>query len=196
MPAHLTLPASLPVSELGPRDRAARDPVARSHWQIIWLVSSGHRAAAVARVTGYAVNWVREIARRYRQDGPEGLGDHRHHNPGGPALLDGTGQRALHDALAGPAPDGGVWTGRQVAPWLSAYLQRPIHPQRGGESLTRAGFTLQQPRPTAVPADPAAQAGVKKGGSQPPSMTEVRSIRPPASRSGPGMNIASVCCRS
>lgn len=74
MPAYLTLPADLPLAELERRYRTARDPVARSHWQIIWLLSSGHRAAAVATVTGYSVNWVREIARRYRQDGPAGLG--------------------------------------------------------------------------------------------------------------------------
>lgn len=170
MPAYLTLPAHLPVSDLEHRYRAARDPVARSHWQIIWLLSRGHRAAAVATVTGYSVNWVREIARRYRQDGPEGLGDRRHHNPGGPALLNAAGRAALYDALAGPAPDGGLWTGRQVAYWLSIYLQRPVSPQRGWEYLTQAGFTPQQPRPTAVQADPAAQAAFKKGGSKPPSM--------------------------
>jgi transposase len=170
MPAYLTLPAHLPVAELERRYRAAHDPVARSHWQILWLLSSGHRAAAVASVTGYSVNWVREVARRYRQDGPVGVGDRRHHNPGGPALLDASGRAALHEALAGPAPDGGLWTGRQVASWLSAYLHRPIHPQRGWEYLIQAGFSPQQPRPTAVQADPAAQAAFKRGGSKPPSM--------------------------
>ena len=170
MPAYLTLPVHLPVAELERRYRAARDPVARSHWQILWLLSSGHRSAAVATVTGYSVNWVREIARRYRQDGPGGVGDRRHHNPGGPALLDAAGRAALQEALAGPAPDGGLWTGRQVATWLSAYVQRPIHPQRGWEYLTHLGFSLQQPRPTAVQADAVAQAAFNKGGSRPPSM--------------------------
>ncbi len=170
MPAHLTLPDHLPVADLERRYRAARDPVARSHWQIVWLLGCGHRATAVAAVTGYSVNWVRQIAHRYRQDGPDGLGDRRHHNPGGPALLDAVGRAALHEALAGPAPDGGVWTGRQVASWLSAYLHRPIHPQRGWEYLIQAGFTPQQPRPTAIQADPEAQAAFKKGGSKPLSM--------------------------
>lgn len=170
MPAYLTLPAHLPLAELERRYRAARDPVARSHWQILWLLSSGHRAAAVATVTGYSVNWVREIARRYRQEGPAGVGDRRHHNPGGPALLDATGRAALHAALAGPAPDGGLWTGRQVASWLSTYLHRAVSPQRGWEHLTQAGFTPQRPRPTAEQADPTIQAAFKKGGSRPPSM--------------------------
>ncbi len=170
MPASLTLPAHLPVSELEHRYRAARDPVARSHWQIIWLLSSGHRTAAVANVTGYSVNWVREIARRYRQKGPDGVGDRRHHNPGGPALLDAAGRAALHAALAGPAPDDGVWTGRQVAHWMSHYLHRAVSPQRGWEYLTQAGFTLQRPRPAAEQADPATQAAFKKGGARPLSM--------------------------
>jgi transposase len=170
MPAFLTLPAHVPVSELEQRYRAARDLVARSHWQILWLLSCGHRAAAVATVTGYSVNWVREIARRYREEGPDGLGDRRHHNPGGPALLDAAGRTALRAALAGPAPDGGLWTGRQVAHWMSTYLHRAVSPQRGWEYLTQAGFTPQRPRPTAEQADPATQAAFKKGGSRPPSM--------------------------
>ena len=170
MPAYLTLPPHLPVAELERRYRAAHDPVARSHWQILWLLSGGQRTAAVAAVTGYSLPWVRTIARRYRQDGPDGVGDRRHHNPGGPALLDATGRAALHEALTGSAPDGGLWTGRQVAHWLSTYLQRPVSPQRGWEYLTQAGFTPQQPRPTAVQADPQAQAAFKKGGSRPRSM--------------------------
>lgn len=169
MPAYLTLPAHLPLAELERRYRAARDPVARSHWQIIWLLSSGRRATSVATVTGYSVNWVREIARRYRQDGAAGLGDRRHHNPGGPALLDAAGRAALQAALTGPAPDGGLWTGRQGAHWLSRYLHRPVSPQRGWEYLTQAGFTPQRPRPSAVQADPVAQTMFKKGGSRRPS---------------------------
>jgi transposase len=170
MPAALVIPPHLPVDELAQRYRQAHDPVERSHWQIIWLLSTGHAAAAVAEVTSYSVNWVREIARRYRRDGPAGLGDRRRHNPGHTALLDAAGKAALATALGGPAPDGGLWTGRQVATWMSAYLGRTISPQRGWEYLRQVGFTPQQPRPTATQADPAAQAAFKKGGSAPPSM--------------------------
>lgn len=169
MPATLVLPAHLPLAEVEARYRGARDPVARSHWQIIWLLSLGHRATAVAGVTSYSVNWVREIARRYRREGPAGVGDRRHQNPGQAALLDATGKAALATALAGPAPDGGVWTGRQVATWMSRQLGREVSPQRGWEYLTQGGFTPQQPRPTAPQADPTAQAACKKGGSRLPS---------------------------
>lgn len=170
MPARLVLPPHLPVADLEQRYRRAHDPVERSHWQIIWLLSSGRAATAVAAVTGYSVNWVREVGRRYRRDGPAGLGDRRHHNPGGRALLDTAGKQALLTALAGPAPDGGLWTGRQVAAWMSAELGRPVSPQRGWEYLRQVGFTPQQPRPTASQADPAAQAAFKKGGSKRLSM--------------------------
>jgi hypothetical protein len=52
------------LDELEQRYRRAEDPVARSQWQIVWLLAGGASSAAVARSTGYSVNWIREIARR------------------------------------------------------------------------------------------------------------------------------------
>jgi transposase len=80
-------------------------------------------------------------------------------------LLDAAQQAQLQDALAGPAPDGGLWTGRQVARWMSQRLGRPVSPQRGWEWLRRLGFTPQRPRPRETRADPAAQEAFKRGGS-------------------------------
>ena len=125
--------------------------------------------AEVARVTGYSVNWVREIARRYRDDGPAGIGDRRHGNPGAVPLLDAAQQTALRAALAGPAPDGGLWTCRTVAAWIGAPIGRPVDRTRGWEWMRRLGFTPQRPRPRETRADPAAQAAFKKGGLPPPS---------------------------
>lgn len=170
MPPLPPLPPHLPLAEVERRYRAATDPVLRSHYQIIWLLSRGEATAAVARVTGYSEDWVLKLAKRYRQDGPAGLGDRRHGNPGAAALLDAAGQAALRAALEGPAPEGDLWTGRQVARWMSGYLGRPVSPQRGWEYLRHLGFTPQQPRPTAIQADPAAQAAFKKRGSRPPLM--------------------------
>jgi transposase len=175
MARKLVLPPHLPVEELERRYRRARDPVARSHWQIVWLLARGEPTAAVCRATGYSPNWVREVARRYREEGPAGLGDRRRGNPGAAPLLDPAGQGALREALAGPAPDGGLWTGRKVAGWLAARLGRPVGEQRGWEYLRRLGFTPQRPRPRATRADPEAQAAFKKGGSRPRS---TRSRRP------------------
>jgi transposase len=165
----LEIPPHLTVDELEQRYRHAHDPVARSQWQIVWLVAGGQPTAAVAQSTGYSANWIREVVRRYRDEGPAGLGDRRHTNPGQAPLLDATQQEQLRQALSGPAPDGGVWTGRWVAHWMRQTLGRPIHIQRGWEWMRRLGFTPQYPRPRETRADPAAQAAFKKGGSPLPS---------------------------
>jgi transposase len=163
----LHIPPHLALDELEQRYRRATDAVARSQWQMVWLLAGGAPTAEVARVTGYSVNWVREIARRYREEGPGGIGDRRHGNPGAPPLLEAAQQELLRAALAGPAPNGDVWTCRGVAAWMSAALGRPVGEQRGWEWMRRLGFTPQRPRPHETRADPAAQAAFKKGGSPP-----------------------------
>jgi transposase len=163
----LAVPPHLAVEELARRYRRARDPVLRSHYQIVWQLARGEPTAAVCRATGYSPNWVREVARRYREEGPPGLGDRRRGNPGGAPLLGAAQQAELRAALAGPAPDGGLWTGRKVAGWMAARLGRPVAEQRGWEYLRRLGFTPQRPRPRETRADPEAQAAFKKGGSRP-----------------------------
>lgn len=158
----------LTVADLEQRYRQAGDAVARSQWQILWLLASGMPTAEVARVTGYSVRWVQEMARRYRA-GPDAIGDRRHGNPGAAPLLDAAQQAQLRTALAGPAPDGGLWTCRQVAVWIGTQIGRPVDPTRGWEWMRRLGFTPQRPRPRETRADPAAQTAFKKGGSPPNS---------------------------
>jgi transposase len=168
MAQSLKIPADLAVDELEQRYRRATDAVARSQWQIVWLLAGGMATAAVARSTGYSVNWIREIARRYREEGAAGIGDRRHGNPGAAPLLAAAQQEQLREALGGPAPDGGVWSCRSVAVWMSQTLGRPVSVQRGWDWMRRLGFTPQRPRPRATRADPAAQAVFKKGGWPPP----------------------------
>jgi transposase len=169
MARRLHLPAHLSLAELERRYRRCRDPVERSHWQMLWLLSSGMATAEVARVTRYSAPWVREIARRYREEGPGAIGDRRHGNPGAAPLLDAAQQARLRAALGGLAPDGGIWTGRQVAAWIGQTVGRVVDPARGWEWMRRLGFTPQRPRPRETRADPEAQAAFKKGGSPPPS---------------------------
>lgn len=165
----LAVPPHLALDELEQRYRRATDAVARSQWQMVWLLSGGTPTAEVARVTGYSVNWVREVARRYREEGPAGIGDRRHGNPGAAPLLDAAQQEELRRALGGPAPHGDVWTCRGVAAWMGAVLGRSVSEQRGWEWMRRLGFTPQRPRPRETRADPAEQEAFKKGGLPPPS---------------------------
>ncbi len=170
MARKLVIPVHLPVADLERRYRRARDPVARSHWQIVWLLARGEPPAAVARATGYTENWVREVAKRYREGGPDALGDRRHANPGAAPLLTREQQEELRAALSGPAPDGGLWTCRAVAAWMAARIGRPVGEVRGWEYLRRLGFSPQRPRPREQRANPEAQAAFKRGASAPRSL--------------------------
>jgi transposase len=158
--------AHLSADELSQRYRLARDPVERSHWQMIWLLVSGRPLGEVAAVTGYSTRWIREVVRSYNADGVTALADQRHANVGAAPLLDAAGQAALAAALHEPPPDGGRWSGRQVAAWIATRLHRPpgsIASARGWDYLRRLGYTPQVPRPQhANAADAAAQAAFQK----------------------------------
>ena len=185
--------AHLSADELSQRYRLARDPVERSHWQMIWLLVSGRPLGDVAAVTGYSTRWIREVVRQYNADGVTALADRRHANAGAAPLLDAAGQAALAAALHEPPSDGGRWSGRQVAAWIARWLHRPpgaIAPARGWEYLRRLGYTPQVPRPQhAKAADAAAQAAFQK--TSPRRLKTSARQRPTgASRSGPSMSTA------
>lgn len=163
MPRCLSLTPHLSDAELERRYRTCRDPVERSHWHIVWLVSQGHTCPAVARLTGYSETWLRTLVHRYNATGPAGLVDRRHANPGQPPLVPPAVRDELRQVLADPPPDGGLWTSPKVATWLTERLERTISPQRAWEVLRRIGFSLHQPRPRATAADPEAQDAFKKG---------------------------------
>ena len=156
------------TEELEHRYRKAKDPVERSHHQIVWLLSEGKRTEEVCEVTGYSPGWARKIARRYNEWGVDALGDRRHSNPGAKerALLDETGQAELVEALRGPAPasvGGGMWSGPKVARWIAQRngLEK-VHAQRGFEYLRRARYSPQVPRPSNVRAEASEKEAVKK----------------------------------
>jgi transposase len=157
-----TLSPHLTVPELAIQYRRARDPVARSHWQIIWLLAQGRSTAAVVAATGYSAGRISTIVGRYNAAGAAGVGDRRHANPGATPLLSAEHQDALRAALASAPPDGGLWTGPKVAAWMRECLGRPVAPQRGWDYLRRVGFTPQVPRPGHADADPVAQAAFKQ----------------------------------
>ena len=132
--------------------RKASDPVLRTHLLMVWRMSLGDAIREVARMVGYSEKWTREIARRYEEQGVEGLGDRRHGNPGAKerALLDEEGQVQLREALLeGSPPGGGMWSGPKVARWIEQKtgLQK-VHAQRGWEYLRKVGHSPQVPRPS------------------------------------------------
>jgi len=151
MPKRLELSPHASTEELEHRYRKAKDPVERSHHQIVWLLGEGKTTEEVCEVTGYSPGWVRRVARRYNERGLEGLGDRRHANPGAKerALLDEEGQQELREALCGPPPGGGMWSGPKVARWIAERngLEK-VHAQRGFEYLRKARMSPQVPRPS------------------------------------------------
>ena len=154
------------TEELERRYRKAKDPVERSHHQIVWLLSQSRTTEEVCEVTGYSPGWVRRIARRYNERGVEGLGDRRHANPGARerALLDEEGQAQLREALLGSPPGGGMWSGPKVARWIARRngLEK-VHVQRGFEYLRKVGMSPQLPRPSnAQGADDSQREAFKK----------------------------------
>jgi transposase len=162
MGKRISIRAELSVQELERRYRQAHDPVARSQWQIVWLLACGRPSEQVRETTGYSLTWVYTVARRYNTDGAEGIGDGRHGNPGGLRILSEEQQAELDQALEGAAPDGGRWTAAKVAAWIAERSGRRVGVQTGWRYLRRLAWERYRPRPQHVKADPEAQAAFKQ----------------------------------
>ena len=191
------LVAHLSTAELGQRFRAARQPIERSHLQIVWLLSQGRREREVAAVTGYGQRWVAEIVRRSNAEGPAGLGDRRNQNPGARPLLHEEDKAALNAILAEPPADGGLWTGpkdgqRRCPSWMTARLGRKIWPQRGWDYLQKLGYSSQVPRPRHAKAARATEQEAFKRGSRAGWTSAAPRTPRGRSRSGRSTSIGSV----
>ena len=151
MPKTIKLEPHLHSKELENRYRKAHDPVLRSHYQILWLISEGKSTTQVMEVTGYSRGWIQQLARRYNEGGPQLLGDRRHGNPGAKerALLDAEQQEELREALKKPPPDGGMWNSRKVGEWIEQKTGKAVSnkKQRGWEYMRRVGNSPKVPRP-------------------------------------------------
>src|SRR3954471_1615607 len=84
--------AHLSLADLGRRYRAARDPIERSHLQIVWLSGQGRSEREVAAATGYSRRWIGTIVEG--DTCPRAPGRHGARPPG-PAA-------AIQDATLGP----------------------------------------------------------------------------------------------
>ena len=162
MPRYIQVKPHEDEKDLEKRYRAAHDGIARSQWQILWLLRSGKRTREVAELTGYSVVWIRELVKRYNADGPSVIGDNRHKNPGRPLKLNAEQQASLKAELMKAEAAGEPWSGVQVATWMSQQLGIPIYAVRGWEMLQRWGFKRKVPRPRHAKANAQEQTEFKK----------------------------------
>lgn len=169
MAQHLHVADHLSPEQLKQRFQRARDPVQRTHFQVLHLASLQWRSADIGEATGYSVIWIRKLVRRYNEGGPEALEDQRHFNPGQPRLLSAEQEAALEQRLRSKPEDGGLWSGPKVAQWMGQQLGRPVADARGWEVLRRLGYRPLRPRRRHVKADPKAQEDFPAGTAGAPS---------------------------
>ena len=148
--------------------RQAKDGTERTRWQVIWLLAKGEPSERVAEVTGYSLNWVRKLARRYNAEGAEAIGDGRHNNPGKRLKLSSWQQTELTKQLEEAYTKGESWSGVQVASWMTEKLNAYVYPQRGWEMLRRLGFRSKVARPRHSLANQDDQNAFKKRSLSPP----------------------------
>ena len=146
MPKKLLLREHLSTRELLNRYRNASNVVQKSHYQVIWLLSTGKTPKQVGEITSYSQTWIYQLINRYNHQGEAGLGDLRASNRGKQPLLDDIQQAQLHQVLTTPAPDGGLWNGRKVAEWISEITGKKVSRIRGWEYLKQMEYTLKVPR--------------------------------------------------
>src|SRR5919199_1537382 len=166
MPKTIKLEPHLNSKELENRYRKAKDPVERSHYQILWLIGRGKTTTRVMEATGYSRGWIQQLARRYNAYGAQALGDRRHRNPGARdrVLLSAEQQHELREALTKPPPDGGMWNSRKVGEWIERRTGRVVSrkKQRGWEYLKRLKQSPKVPRPHHKKANKTEQEAFKK----------------------------------
>ena len=142
----------LSSADLERRYETATEPIAKSHFHALWLLSRGYDIDETAELLSFSTRWVRILIKRYNEGGPDRLGDQRAHNgtPNGtpPAILTRQALAALEERLASPPDDGGQWTGPKIAHWLASFhALKSVHDQRGWDALVAIGYSIQQPRP-------------------------------------------------
>jgi transposase len=99
-----------------------------------------------AEVVGLNYDYAKEIIRRYNREGPSSVKNlsRERQPPMAKSLLNSGQKQELIQALQGPAPDGGLWSGPKVADWIAEKTGRPhVWPQRGWDYLKRLGGNLK-----------------------------------------------------
>ena len=182
----------LTAAELENCYETASEPIAKSHFHALWLLSQGYDIEETAEILSFSTRWVRSLIKRYNEGGPDRLGDQRVHNGTEPTILTAAALDALRERLKMPPDDGGQWTGPKIARWLAQFHGvKSVHDQRGWDALVAIEYSIQQPRlrhPQS--ATPEERAQLKKNWHAPLPPNSA-SIRTPRSRSGRRTSTAS-----
>jgi transposase len=143
-----TIASHLSKAELEARYETAADPVSKSHFHAVWLLSLNYGIEEVASILSFSTRWVRLLVKRYNERGPDSLGDRRQTNGTAPAILTPEALSSLKERLKTPPDGGGLWTGPKVARWLAHFHSlQSVHKQRGWDALVAIGYSIQKPRP-------------------------------------------------
>jgi transposase len=182
----------LSPAELEHRYETASEPIAKSHFHALWLLSQGYDIEETAEILSFSTRWVRSLVKRYNECGPERLGDQRVHNGTEPSILTPAALEALKDRLNALPDDGGQWTGPKIARWLAQFHKlQSVHDQRGWDALVAVGYSIQQPRPRHPQAAVTEDRARLKKSFKPRSPASGASVLAPKSRSGRRTSIAS-----
>ena len=181
----------LSSAELEQGYRTATEPIAKSHFHALWLLSRGYDIDETAEILSFSTRWLRILVKRYNEGGPSQLGDQRANNGTEPTILTRGALDKLKERLQTLPDDGGQWTGPKIARWLAGYHGlESVHDQRGWDALIAIGYSIQQPRPRHPQAATLKDRARLKKSFKPRSPASGASIPAPRSRSGRRTSIA------
>lgn len=187
-----TLTPHMSSAELESAYKAATDPVAKSYFHALWLVSEDYAAAEVAGLLSFSTRWVHSLIRRYNENGPAALADLRSGNGAKPRILTPKALAGLKQRIRTAPPDGGLWSGPKIARWLADFHGlTSVHDQRGWDALVAIGYSVQMPRPRHPQAATAEDRQALKNTSRMRRLKNSAGIRGPASNCGRWMSTGS-----
>jgi transposase len=161
----MTVANHLTLNELWRRAKKAKDPIEKDRFLAVYHAKRGLTAKEIARIIPNIPRWVQQTVRRYNLEGPEALKDKRHQNPGQKPKLTPEERMRVLEALQGPPPDGGLWTGPKLRDWVERELGKKLSLYPIYRLLHEMGFALRVPRPRHRKADGEAQEAFKKTSS-------------------------------
>jgi transposase len=179
----LALAPHLSTDELEAAARSCEDGDLRTRIEAIRLVSMDWPLTEVGEALGRTRGWVRSLVKRFNEESLIGLEDRRQGNPGAELRLNDDDIEALKKALAGKAPDGGLWTGPKVRTWIAERTGKHAGLRLGWRYLKRLNYSLQQPQTQHGAANLEAQDAFKKRSNRSSTTSRVSSPKP-VSKSG------------